>query len=556
MIDQESEKTRRPGVAEGRREPAPSEPSPARTGTPGKDSSLAALRVGNYAGFAVRRVPPPDGSPADAPWRIVPPAASYNGSLPQPDAAIDTPPAAPAPRRPLFPPPSVLERLVPPGPDAEPADPTRPAARARPVSGGPDDPYRGLTRIRSDRTAQPPPDPKSPVGPNPDRASALVQARVDQRDKRRASRGRSRQDAATGDGYVQTSSTQAKLIQRGQGLFARYRRESGVQLRKEDVDPRNFVDWLFSLKPMLASSSSWRIYRASVMAWLQTVPHDGLEEALAVLEADIGIGADGGRARPRGRRGGLARSEPAKRFDKADFDTLMNKVGNLSRSKAGPWLRDWVSAGINTGLQPSEWAAVDLEVRNDPSQRHGRRALLYVLNAKASAAGGNRIERILDISNFSDIAFDAVRRHAERATEWSLAQKFEMRQSQCAQLLYEVCSVLFPRQQQRYSLYSLRHQFIANMKDVYEPAEVAALVGQISDADEAVEHYGKRRAAWLRAEIHEVPVPMPEQVKKMRRQWELYVERRKAKMMRRALAERRHEAARAKAKAKKPEPER
>lgn len=63
-----------------------------------------------------------------------------------------------------------------------------------------------------------------------------------------------------------------------------------------------------------------------------------------------------------------------------------------------------------------------------------------------------------------------------------------------AQLLYEVYSVLFPRQQQRYSLFGLRHLFIANMKAVYKRAEVAALMGHIS-ADEAVEHYGKRRRA-------------------------------------------------------------
>jgi hypothetical protein len=418
------------------------------------------------------------------------------------------------------------------------------------VSGGLD-PYRELTKIRSDRTAKMPPDPNAPVGPNPDRVAALVQARLRQGEERRALRVRSRQDAATGDSYAKAASTQAKSLQRGTGLFARYRRELGLQMmHDEDVDPCDFVIWLFSLKPMLASSSSWRIYRSAALAWVQTVPHARLEEAVAMLEADIGIGADEGRARPRGRRGGPARSEPAKRFARPDFEAVMHEVGKLSRSAAVPWLRDWLSAGINTGLGPSEWAATVLEVRSDPKRRHERLARLHVLNTKARA-GANAIQRTLDISNFSDSAFDAVRRHTERASEWSLAGQFEMRHSQCAQVIYDVCSVLFPRQQQRYSLFSLRHQFITNMKTIYQSAEVAALVGHISK-DEAVEHYGKRRRAWLREEIREVPVPMPEQVKRMHRQWELYEERQKAKKLRQDLIERRREA---RAKFKKPKRE-
>jgi hypothetical protein len=493
MTDRESKQAGHRGAAPGRDRAARSQPAK-QASVPSQNLAQDALGAGNYAGFATRRVPPV--------------------------------------------------------PDIEPVDPPDPAAHAQPVSGGLD-PSRQLTRIRSDRTAPLPPDPKSPVGPNPDRASALVQARVEQRDKRRASRGRSRKDGAIGHSYVKTASIQADLIRRGKGLFARYRRESGLQIREDNVDPRDFVVWLFSLKPQLASSS-WRIYRASTLAFVQTVPHAGFEEAVAMLDANIGIGADAGQARPRGRRGGVARSELAKRFDYSDFEAVLHAVGKLSRSEAVPWLTDWLSAGINTGLRPSEWAATILEVRSEPDRRHGRGVWLHVLNAKDSAARANASQRIIDISDFTDGVFDAVRRHVEWATVWSLAQQFEMRHSQCAQLLYKTCSVLFPRQRQRYSLFSLRHQFIANMKTIYRPAEVAALVGHISK-DEAVEHYGKRRAAWLPEEIRDMPAPMPGEVKRMHRQWELYEGRREVKKLREALLDRRREV---KAMAKKPKPER
>lgn len=80
------------------------------------------------------------------------------------------------------------------------------------------------------------------------------------------------------------------------------------------------------------------------------------------------------------------------------------------------------------------------------------------------------------------------------------------------------------------------------MRSIYQPAEVAALVGGLV-TDAPAEHYTKRRAAWLRHEICNVPVPMPEQVKMMERTLEPYEERNKAQELRTALAERRREIA-------------
>ena len=329
-------------------------------------------------------------------------------------------------------------------------------------------------------------------------------------------------------------------MQRGKGLFARYRRESGLQMmREEDTDPCDFVVWLYSLRPSLAKTSGWRIYRAAALAWVQTLPHDGRDEAISMLEADIGIGADQGRAKPSDRQSDKTLSEPAQRFGYRDFVKVQKMAGIVSRSQAVPWLREWLLAGIHTGLQPSEWAAAVLEVRADPKMPRRRRAWLHVLNAKAP--GTDAVQRTLDISNFSDDAFEVVRRHTERVNAWSLAGQFEMRHSQCAQLLYDTCAALFPRQQQHYSLHSLRHQFIANIKTIYGPAEVAALVGHIGKVEKA-KHYAKRPAAWRSNEIRDVPVPMPGLVKRMARQWRLFHEREKMKKLRQDLLERRRQA--------------
>jgi hypothetical protein len=548
MADRKDEE-RRPRAVQGQTKREQQRPAPVTA------PALTRLPEARYAGVAVRRAPPPAGSPADAPWRIMPVPVSYDDNLTRKAGAaghdsrlVEYPPVAGQrgevtpetgsaadashthlKRRPVFPLPAALEAT----PDPE-----------RGGRGGADgDPFRGVNRIRDDKT----PNPDEPNGPDLERAAALVKALATYGDERKASQGRPRRDADA-DAYVTSAGTQAKALRRGKSLFRSFVRESGVQqMDAEDADPRDFVDWLFSRKVSL-KMSSWRTYRAAGLAQVQTVPHTSCDEAVAMLVADIGSGADEGRATQRGRRVGLAPSARAKRFDKTDFDQALHQIWNLSRSDAVPWVRDWLSAGINTGLRPLEWASADLEVSDDPSRSRGRRALLYVVNANASRIiGAVYVQRTLDISNFSDEALDAVRRMVDRAGEWTLAKQFEMRQSQCAQILYEVCATLFPLQRQRYSFYSLRHQFIANMETIYEPAKVAALVGHL-DNETADEQYGKRRSAWLKEEIREVPVPMPALVKRMSKQLKLCEQRRKTQ---RAIENRR--AAR---KAKKSEPKR
>jgi len=139
-----------------------------------------------------------------------------------------------------------------------------------------------------------------------------------------------------------------------------------------------------------------------------------------------------------------------KRLKKTDFDAVLNSLSIFSRSKMVPCLKDWMLAGIRTGLQPWEWATADLETRPDLSQPRGQRVWLHVINAKATQA----THRTLEISGFSDATLAAVRQTIARATEWSSAKKFDRRRLQCTQLLDQAFAGLFPRQQQRCSLQS------------------------------------------------------------------------------------------------------
>lgn len=547
---------------------------------------LAALRSGRYAGVAVRRIPPPEGSSADTPWLIVPAAASYDGNftrqvagfarrsstaasgLPpiersdggpegrhQPDdgdlphtIAYIPPPqsaqwrthatpedaAAPdllttrnsAPREPgTFSPPQTAGRS-PVGFDCEYAagDPGRGKKSSNP--------YRGIVTIQSPIAKT---DQREWKGPDADRAASLVQAHEERKHKRPLS---------------DSTADILSCLRRAKILFARYQREIGVPIREEDVDAELFLDWLFSLRPMV-SGSTWVVYRSWVLTWLESYPHANREAAIDRLAADVGAGADAHQGRRQGRPPGRAQFEPARRFGKKDFDKVLSNCAQHSDSHAVPWLLDWMRAGISTGLWPSEWALTCLEVRKDEIRANGRQARLYVMRPSATNLGHAIVQRTLDISDFSEAAFQAVRNMVERGQEWTRTQRYDRRQSQCAQLLYQVCDILFRRQQQRYSLDSIRHQFIANMKFVYKdkPAEVAALVGHLV-VDRPVERYSKRRAAWQREEIREIPVPMPEQVRRMAKQLQFYEERHEVQELRRAAKLRRKEAKLKRAKSK------
>ena len=371
-----------------------------------------------------------------------------------------------------------------------------------------------------------------PDGPDPDQVRKFLRAGVDRIDGRRAARGLPRLGWRDRD-YKRKAKAQAQYVERGQTLLARYKHECGlVSMSTEDLDPREFVDWLFSFKLNL-TAASWRTYRLAARACVQALPHVYGPEALAMLEGDIGAGAEETRP-PKPEEVGDAEVRASTRIDKTHVDAVLATLPTFSRSEMVVPLRDWIVAALATGLQPSEWATAILETQKDTKQPR-RRAWLHVVNPRA----GHPLYRTIEISDFSGEAFGAVERMVERAPAWSLEQKFDLRRSQCTTLLADVHAALFPRQRRRCVLETLHAQFLHNMKTKYSPAEVAALVGYVGN--DALVERGKRRLAWPDPQIVDVPVPMVAAVTQMRQRIETYETRQEASRMRAELKERRRQ---------------
>jgi hypothetical protein len=326
-------------------------------------------------------------------------------------------------------------------------------------------------------------------------------------------------------GATRSTETQDQYLNRGRMLVNRYRRENGLDAGMDAVHPVEFVNWLLSLKLEL-KASTWRFYRQAAIATLQGLPHDATETAVAMIDADVNEETgEKPRANPKSRR---TSSLKAKRFPKAHYDTVRNWLRYFSKSTMSRVLIDWMVAGMATGLRPMEWRATDIEEREDPAAPQGRRIWLYVLNAKATNGRGNGAVRTLDLSALPDDVVAAIRRMSERGAEWLMSGRYDTMQSQAAQLLYLACEKSLTRVPGRpvYSLYSLRHQFIANAKSTLPNADISAMAGH-NVTTTAASSYGKKRSAWEPSEIGGLPSPVPEEVLTVRQRLQFFEDRMK-----------------------------
>jgi hypothetical protein len=115
---------------------------------------------------------------------------------------------------------------------------------------------------------------------------------------------------------------------------------------------------------------------------------------------------------------------------------------------------------------------------------------------------------------------------SERGRDWLLKDVFEEMQARCSQLMYSTADRLFPSRAYSYSLYTTRHQFIANAKAHHPPEAVSAMAGHMG-TDTAIENYGKKRSAWNPEDLEDMAAPVPEEVETVKRQHTFFEDRMK-----------------------------
>ena len=334
--------------------------------------------------------------------------------------------------------------------------------------------------------------------------------------------------------------TARRYLDRCQNLIRRYRRESGIlryDASSDDgffdgLDAHAFAIWLVSLKPDL-SKSTWRYYRRASYFTISHLPTEGVEAALLLLDADRAL------QRSRAGRDDIATSDTTVRkkaafFDRDDFEFILQSLQyRAARTDIPLVLRDWLVAGINVGLRPLEWRATAVESVVNPET--GKRMLwLFVLDPKTTNLSGSGLMRTIDISCLSHHAGEAVYRMSERGRAWHLRGVFGDEHGKFAKDLSALSRNLYPRRSIHYSLYSCRHQFIANMTRHFSTAELAALAG--------LNGYGHRQSGspalnhvWPQELVAQHPRPIASDVATAQTIFDLGLERQKFTARRRQI---------------------
>ncbi len=179
--------------------------------------------------------------------------------------------------------------------------------------------------------------------------------------------------------------------------------------------------------------------------------------------------------------------QKAKRLSASDLSRLMD-VLQRSCSKWGAITAIWIYAGYLTGLRPSEWATAKVGV-----DEKGR-PVLIVSNGKATNGRAFGEHRHIALDKLSDRERSCIEAQVRTANEYETHHDFGVLYDGCRMLLHAITRRLWPNRTHHPTLYTARHMFASNAKQVFSKIEVAALMGHASQRTAAL-HYGKRRYA-------------------------------------------------------------
>lgn len=312
---------------------------------------------------------------------------------------------------------------------------------------------------------------------------------------------------------TKTDSTKAAYLDRAQSLIKRFKKIS----KGSAISHADLVDWLISLKPEI-SRATWRQYKASIVWYLEHRKDSEQSERL------IAIGNDGCRdvkKVPVEKRNTSSRKK--KSVTEREEELIVEYLTETSKDSF--WSRPTLAffkAIMATGLRPEEWQQSTLLTEPNNQFTFEAYPVLRVRNAKQTngRAHGEYRHLVLDDIDAQDLLYIRIAlqyAHPKSPQGWltqeGKAASWHDYYDFLRAHLYRVTCKLFPTCGRRVTIYSCRHQFIANLKKAkFSKEEIAAIVGHSTD-ETATVHYG--RAKYGRSKKG-LPKPNPEEVKLIR----------------------------------------
>lgn len=306
---------------------------------------------------------------------------------------------------------------------------------------------------------------------------------------------------------TKTERTKSQYLKQALQLRRRYSKVS-------NGSDEDFVQWLVGLKPSI-TPASWRSYKSAVV-W--QLIDSGQEELAQVLLAESSENC-----RPRlspERRTSAKKKKSVTEREETMLLAFFQEDGRNSiwANRAAALFK----ATLLVGLRPVEWQSAKF-LMNPVDGIAGPYPLLRVKNAKATngrAHGGYRHIHLHEMDDISLKQIFAAVLYADQdnpkgwLTPSGKVDSWETYYHRLRIYFGKAVDQLFPSAKRGISIYSCRHQFIADLKLAgYTRADIAALVGHAVD-DTAEVHYGRKRNG--RSGKSGLPVPNPDEVKKIR----------------------------------------
>jgi integrase len=278
-----------------------------------------------------------------------------------------------------------------------------------------------------------------------------------------------------------TDKTRAEYMRRAKNIVSEIEILSG----SDTITPTDIAEWLVMRASALAPATI-RQYRAALTHYLKEQSSSGCIDQHCAESAINAMKSIRSQQNLRNRTSAL----------KAKFITTrqINALANRLESKRSIFAKAALlmfKASLVAGLRPSEWFSASISPAPDGSGD----GILVVQNAKNS--NGRCFGDIRTLIIPAGQPLDDVTACIKYLSDLMLRPSMPGRAITPKRIYNEarahVLAANISHGGKRVTLYTARHQFTANMKNIYSKEEVALLLGHGS-IETATRHYGKRRS--------------------------------------------------------------